>query len=225
VNLTGLLHIGASMTSPSLFELPTNLRHDHVVGFYESEAFLTDLVVNFVSPALERDETVFVIASQEHHRRFASALATTHPELDAAIDRGQFVMVDAHETRRTLVIDGVLDTSRFRSLTGEMLAHAAARGRPLRIFGYMVALLWNEGYASAALDLEDRWNELASRHPFELMCAYPMSSFAGEASDAPFREVCEHHSAIANESYSRLGDPDATASSVVVLQREEPDAE
>jgi hypothetical protein len=225
VNLPGYLHIGASMVPTVPFEPATKLRHDHVVGFYETETFLADLVVDFVSPALERDETVFVIASQEHHRRFAAALATTHPDLDGAIDRGQFVLVDAHETRRTLVTDGVLDTSRFRALTGEMLAHAAERGRPLRIFGYMVALLWNEGYASAALDLEDRWNELATRHPFELMCAYPMSSFAGEASDAPFREVCEHHSAIANESYSRLGDPDATPSSVVILQREEPDAE
>jgi hypothetical protein len=225
VNFTGPLRIGASMASTVPLDPATDLRQDHVVGFYETEAFLIDLVVNFVSPALERDETVFVIVSQEHHRHVASALATTHPDLDGAIDRGQFVMVDAHETRGTLVIDGVLDTSRFRSLTGEMLAHAAERGRPLRIFGYMVALLWNEGYASAALDLEDHWNELASRHAFELMCAYPMSSFAGEASDTPFREVCAHHSAIANESYSRLGGPDATTTSVVILQREEPDAE
>ena len=203
--------------------------HAHTVGFYESDRFLVELVADFLSPALERDETAFVIASSEHHRSFIDALRPRYPDIEVARREGQLVLVDAHTTRRVLVSEGVdgngLDLDRFRELAGELFAHVASRGRPVRVFGYMAALLWADGDTAAALRLEDQWNELARVHEFELMCAYPMHGFDGAGSDEAFARVCQRHSAMANESYAQLGVSGTSGTGVVVLQRDEPEDE
>jgi hypothetical protein len=199
-------------------------RHDHAVGFYETDGFLVELIAGFVAPALDDDETAFVIANAEHQGRLLEALRSRYPDVEVALRTGQLVLVDADTTRWRLLTDGRLDPARFRRMATEMFAHVAERGRPVRIFGYMVARFWEEGNTTAALALEDQWNELAETYDFELMCAYPMSSFAGTGSDDAFRTVCERHSAIANEGYAHLGsDPGdrlRDTASVVVLQRE-----
>ncbi len=202
--------------------------HAHTVGFYESDRFLVELVADFLGPALEHDETAFVIASTEHHRRFIDALRPRYPDIEVAQRDGQLVLVDAHATLQALMSGGEsgngLDLHRFRELTEELFAHVASRGRPVRIFGYMAALLWADGETAAALTLEDQWNELARTHEFELTCAYPMHGFDGAGSDEAFARVCQRHSAMANESYSQLGVPGTSGTSVVVLQRDEPEA-
>ncbi len=208
---------------------PSAAPHAHTVGFYESDRFLVELVADFLGPALERDETAFVIASGEHQRRFIDALRPRYPDIEVARRDGQLVLIDAHATRRVLVSEGVdgsgLDLDRFRELADELFAHVAFRGRPVRVFGYMAALLWADGDTTAALALEDQWNELARLHEFELMCAYPMHGFDGPGSDAAFASVCQRHSAMANESYAELGVPGTGGTGVVVLQRDEPDEE
>lgn len=200
-------------------------RHNHAVGFYENDEFLTELVVDFVGPAIVDDETAVVIASKEHRKDFLAALEAIHPDITGAIRRGQLVMLDVYATRRTLMPDGVLDPARFFAVVGELFAQASERSRPVRIFGNVVATLWEDRDTSAALALEDLWNDLAVEHPFELMCAYPLRDFSEASSDAEFRTVCERHSAITNESYARLGHPGSATSPVVVLHREDEDRE
>lgn len=200
--------------------------HAHTVGFYESDRFLVELVADFLAPALAHDETAFVIASTEHHRWFIDALRPHYPDIEVARLDGQVVLIDAHATRQALISErssGGLDRHRFRELTDELFAHVAFRGRPVRIFGYMAALLWADGETAAAMTLEDEWNQLAKAHDFELLCAYPMRDFDGVGSDAAFARVCQHHSAMANESYAQLGVPGTGGGPVVVLQRDEPD--
>ena len=52
----------------------------------------------------------------------------------------------------------------------------------------MVALLWEAGQVSLAIELEELWNGLAVRFPFSLLCGYPASVL-----DAP-----EHADAVAD---------------------------
>lgn len=207
-------------TSPPSTAAP----HAHAVGFYETDRFLVELVADFLSPALEHDETAFVIASTEHHRWFVDALRPRYPDIEVARRDGQLVLIDADATLQALMSAGAsgssLDLDRFHELTDELFAHVASRGRPVRIFGYMAALLWAGGNTAEALTLEDQWNELARTHEFELMCAYPMHSFDGAGSDEAFARVCRRHSAMANESYAQLGVPGPSGTAVVVLHRE-----
>ncbi len=200
--------------------LPVDGHHGHTVGFYETDGFLIELVAGFVRPAIDHGETAFVVMTVEHQRRLGEALEADGVDVDAALRRGQLVFIEAQATRRRLIPDGELDPRRFREITDDLFAHASTRGRPVRIFGYMVALFWEDGDVATALALEDLWNDLARVQPFELLCAHPMRTFSGPGSDDAFRSVCERHSAMANESYGRLGEPGTTGDTVVVLQRE-----
>jgi hypothetical protein len=52
-----------------------------------------------------------------------------------------------------------------------MLRQAAEAGRPVRVFGEMVSLLWDAGLIDAAIEVEAMWNELGARYPFSLLAA------------------------------------------------------
>jgi signal transduction histidine kinase len=80
--------------------------------------------------------------------------------------------------------------------------HETAR---VRAYGEMVDLLWKDGNASAALRLEELWNEESARHSFELLCAYAMGSFYREGDHERFLRVCSSHThVLPTESFLQL---------------------
>jgi signal transduction histidine kinase len=84
----------------------------------------------------------------------------------------------------------------------------------------MVALLWDQGKAEAAIRLEQLWNELARTKSFSLFCAYPISSFSHERDLDLLMKVCAEHSAvIPTESYTELVNEDDRRRTVVQLQQ------
>ncbi|MGH3173513.1 MAG: ATP-binding protein, partial [Streptosporangiaceae bacterium] len=66
--------------------------------------------------------------------------------------------------------------------------------RPVRAFGEMVALLWDDGLVNDAVQLEAMWEELGGRYPFSLFCGYRADSVTSDM-DA-FAEVCRLHEEI-----------------------------
>jgi hypothetical protein len=46
----------------------------------------------------------------------------------------------------------------------------------VRAYGEMVDILWREGKIDAAIELEQLWNELASKYSFTLLCTYSVDS-------------------------------------------------
>lgn len=194
----------------------------HTVGFYETDGFLTDAVIDFLAPGLATSEGALIIATRAHCERFDAALSDAGIDVIAAHRSGQLVVLDARETQRALMQQGVLVRERFRSIIGSWLDRVAEGGRPVRIFGEMVALLWDDGHASTALALEDMWNELALRRPFALLCGSPMHGFVDDDSTRAFWTVCRRHSAVTNGSYTRLGSSDHGDPGVVTIQREWP---
>jgi DcmR-like sensory protein/histidine kinase-like protein len=78
-----------------------------------------------------------------------------------------------------------------RSLTRRSLS---AR-RPLRVYGEVVALLWDEGDIEAAAELEQLWNRLCDREAFNLLCTYPTPREPEQLQ--ALREVCRSHSSVA----------------------------
>jgi PAS domain S-box-containing protein len=103
------------------------------------------------------------------------------------------------------------------------LARAAAKGEKPGIFafGEMVALLWAEGMANAAIRLEQIWNELAVTHSFTFRCAYPIKKFDREEDGELFQKICaEHSEIIPDESYTALGSEVQRLRNVSFLQQQ-----
>jgi anti-sigma regulatory factor (Ser/Thr protein kinase) len=114
-------------------------------------------------------------------------------ELRAA---GRYRAFDARETLDRFVRGGTPDTVAFGAEVTPIIASASLGHQPVRVFGEMVALLWDDGNVTAALELETMWNELRAQYPFTLYCAYPMSTLDGDADLGDAKRICDAHSRV-----------------------------
>jgi MEDS: MEthanogen/methylotroph, DcmR Sensory domain len=168
----------------------------HAVQFYGHDEELAEQVADYLLPALGHGGVAVVIATAEHHREFSDRLRTAlggDAALAAARDGGAYLALDAHETVRALMPEGRLDSAAFDRVIGTLIRQAAAAGRPVRAFGEMVALLWDDGLVNAAIQLETMWAELGRAHPFSLFCGYPAGSVTRDGCLDAFAAVCRLH--------------------------------
>ena len=166
----------------------------HVVQFYGRDEELTERVTEYLLGALASGGVAIVIATPEHRHEFETRLAQAGVDLAAARDDGSYLARDAAQTLSELMAAGKLDGAAFDRVIGTVIAAAGAGGRPVRAFGEMVALLWDDGLVSAAVRLEAMWEELGGKHPLSLFCGYRTDAVTRDM-DA-FAEVCRLHGEI-----------------------------
>lgn len=193
---------------------------EHVVQFYEHDAFLLDTLSGFIGAGLRAGEGCLVVATKPHRESLEDRLTAYGLDLTLARTQHQYLALDAAETLAAFMVDGTPDQQRFTAVVGSLVARLAERHRRVRIFGEMVALLWAEGNGAAATRLEELWNALRKTHPFSLFCAYPMRGFRGVAHADAFAEICMQHSqVIPTERFMDLPSQDARLRSIAQLEQ------
>ena len=145
----------------------------HVVQFYGRDEELAERVTDYLLGALDSGGVAIVIATPEHRREFETRLGQAGVDLAAARDDGSYLALDAGETLSELMAADKLDSAAFDRVIGTLIRRAGAGGRPVRAFGEMVALLWDDGLVNDAVQLEAMWEELGRRHPFSLVLRLP----------------------------------------------------
>jgi anti-sigma regulatory factor (Ser/Thr protein kinase) len=170
---------------------------EHVAHFYACDDELVDRVSAYVIEALTSGETAMVVATRLHHSAFEATLVEAGIDPDRARTEERLITVDATEALHSIVIDGRPDADAFTAEIGGLVPRLVETGRPLRVYGEVVALLWHAGNVGAAIELERLWVELCNLYPFGLYCAYPANSlaFTHNGADA-VRQVCECHSTV-----------------------------
>ena len=84
-----------------------------------------------------------------------------------ALGTGQYVSLDALETRSAIIIDGSLDVIRFAEVIGAPIDRAAEQHGCVLIFGDLVPLMYADGKHTGVVELESLWRAfLASRPMF-----------------------------------------------------------
>ncbi|HWM19830.1 MAG TPA: MEDS domain-containing protein [Ilumatobacteraceae bacterium] len=167
---------------------------DHVVQFYDRDDDLVGVVGGYLAAAVLDGDLVFVIANQAHRDAFRAALVAAGVDVDAAQVDGALTMLDAAETLRRFTVDGSLDADRFVEAIGEFVGPPSQDGRQVRVYGEMVALLWDAGNVAGAIELEKLWSDLGTRLPFSLFCGYPARIGCDAESADGFAELCHLHS-------------------------------
>jgi anti-sigma regulatory factor (Ser/Thr protein kinase) len=171
-------------------------RAAHVVHFYRSDEELTGSVGLYLSEALDHGSTAIVVATAGHHAAFDRRLAARGFDIEAVRARGDLLALDAAQTIRRFLIGGQPDPGGFELVMGGLIRQAAATGRPVRVYGEMVALLWAAGHVNAAIELEAIWVGLTQHLPFSLLCAYPAPLVAGADQAGALHQVCHLHTAV-----------------------------
>ncbi len=188
----------------------------HVVQFYDHDEELADRVAGYLRDVLDGGGAAIVIATAAHRQAIQDRLSEGGADLTAAAGRGDYVALDAAGTMAAFTTPaGRIDRDEFERVIGGLIASAGRDGRPVRVYGEMVALLWQDGLVNDAVQLEEMWNELGRRQPFSLLCSYPAASLAGGGHLEAFAEMCRLHDEVtggesAPEPGSRL-QPGATA--------------
>jgi argonaute-like protein implicated in RNA metabolism and viral defense len=92
------------------------------------------------------------------------------------------------------------DPARFLKLFGNLIATAGevAKGEESRVavFGEGVHLLWAQGNAEAAIQVEELGNQLAKTYQVEIQCGYCLGSVLGGMDSQIFQRICAEHSAV-----------------------------
>ena len=179
------------MTAGSESVLP----HDHDVTIYDTDAGLVDELTEFVTDGLALGDAVVLVATPAHLAALDASLALAGCSTSDAVARGQLHIADAALTLATFLRDGRPDPDLFEVSIGGLLRQVGRTERPIRVFGEMVALLWDDGNVTAAIELESLWNRLARAQRFSLLCGYRMSSLS-TAELTELRAVCAAHSEV-----------------------------
>ena len=169
------------------------LAADHFVQFFDAEGQLVDAVSRFVQAGIGGGEVCVVIATPEHRRRFAATLSARGLNVASLESAYQYIAVDAESLLRQFFCDGALNRYRFHERVGLLLRQAASSGKPVRVFGEMVALLADRELSPVVLELEELWNELGRFHDFVLFCGYPRSSFQEAPANGSVARLCALH--------------------------------
>ena len=170
--------------------------HRHVVQFYARERELAAGVGQYLAEGLAEGSAVVVVATPGHRLAFENYLGGAGVDVSAARADGRYQAIDAAALLCRFAEAGQVDAASFEAEVGHVIRSAAAAGRAVRVYGEMVALLWDAGQLNATLELEALWNDLARDIPFALYCGYPESPAAGAEHRAAVAEVCRLHAAV-----------------------------
>ena len=182
---------------------------EHAVHYYEDDDAFVAFVSAYLAAGVEAGEHVFAVASAAH-LTLLEGLLSAH--LDDSLGALPRAVGAAGCPRDPGAVHG-------RRLAGPVSlpeprepAHHRGRpgGTPVRAFGEMVALLWDDGNVAGAIELEGLWNDLLEHERFTLLCGYPTTTLSG-VSLRDVQAVCDLHSVVLPPpSYgsTMLDDPD-----------------
>ena len=176
----------------SWFDTPQS---NHAVHFYPLDNHLLESLVDYFSTGLNRGETCIAIATPNHLVSLNAELRARDINISEAIESGQYMMFDAAETLTSFMDNGLPDYHQFIELVGRIIQLSSERGKPIRAFGEMVSLLWEQGNQAGVIRLEEYWHDLVAKHDFSLYCAYPESLFDDSTTHKEaFDKICSCHS-------------------------------
>ncbi|HSZ02590.1 MAG TPA: response regulator [Terriglobales bacterium] len=174
---------------------PTNeISRAHEVEFYsDDEAFVVGFA-DRIEAALVAGNALIVVATESHRKSLLAKLQEQGVNINAAIEQGRYLALDVDDTLSTFMGDELPDPVRFFRVVDDLIA-AAARSTSgeksrITICGECASILWAQGNADAAIQLEQFCNQLTKRYEIDILCGFSMSSFYCDEDKQVFQKIC-----------------------------------
>jgi hypothetical protein len=190
---------------PALKQVVEQLARGHVQEaiqnlFYSDDQRLLDCVTQFIGNALQGGNPAIVAATESHRDRLIRSLRARGLDLAGTIERRRYVALDAADALSTFIVNGMPDPVLFMKAFDHLILTAAkaAEVEHPRVanFGECVHLLWMQGNAEAAIQMEKLGNQLTNTYDVDILCGYSVGSVEGAMDVPTFQQICAEHSAV-----------------------------
>jgi hypothetical protein len=171
----------------------------HEVQFYSDDASFLAGFVRFVETALAAGNAVILVATESHRNSLLQRLQARGVDIFAALEKGSYIPLDVADTLSTFMVNDLPDPARFLKIAGDLVAAAkAAKGERPRVAacGECAPILWAQGRADAAIQLEHLWDEIAKTCDVDILCGYVLNSCQREQESHIYERICAEHSAV-----------------------------
>jgi hypothetical protein len=168
----------------------------HAVQFYKDDDSLAATAAGFLADGIAQGQPGLVVATVAHTARIISALKSRSINTEELRRTGELNMFDARKMLSSFMVGTMPDPLLFKSNVGDAIERLCVGRKPcpIRAYGEMVDLLWQDGNTEGAIRLEILWNQLASAYEFSLLCGYAVGHFYKESVGSRFQDVCDQHS-------------------------------
>lgn len=166
---------------------------DHIAHFYDDEESFLLTLAGFIAEGLNKGESAIVIATPQHLAGLEQRLDKCGLDLPGALLQDRYIALDADAALASFMRKGWPDDRLFTETIDNLIRRASRKGRGVRAFGEMVALLWARGEREATIRLEYLWNNFCRNYGFCLLCSYPKAGFTKDPQQS-IAEICGHHS-------------------------------
>jgi hypothetical protein len=167
------------------------ISHYHEILLCSTEDTLLNAVVRFFTSALNAGNPAIGVLTREHREGLFLELRANNVNIDAAVQKGTFISLDAHGT--------LSPTDAFDAINSARAA-AVKEGRDdprVAFCGERAGLSWAEGNTDEAIRVEQFASTLAKRHKIDILCVYHVRH--GKEEDQALKSICAEHTAV----YSR----------------------
>lgn len=177
----------------------------HSVQLFDSPTTRASGISSYLLQGLQHGHSVLVVATPAHWEAARKLLACEGVDIDKHIADGTLTVLDAAETLSKFMRGNAPDPAKLEDVVGALVARLAQRPGRLHIYGEMVDVLAESGNYRGAHRLEELWNGIASRTPFNLFCGYTSAHFGDHRSAAALKAICEAHAHVHTTAADELG--------------------
>ena len=177
----------------------------HTVQLFDSVASRAAGISSYLLQGLRQGNSVLIVATPAHWDATRKLLECEGIDTDKAVADGTLTVLDAAETLDKFMRGNAPDPAKLEDVVGALVARLAQRPGRLHIYGEMVDVLAEAGNYRGAHRLEELWNGIANRTPFDLFCGYTSAHFGDHRSASALRAICDAHAHVHTAAADELG--------------------
>ena len=178
----------------------TEIIRCHEAGFYSDDVRFLDSFTQFIGSSLKAGNAAIVSAREPHRNSLLLRLQALGVDVGAAAEQGKYISLDAADTLARFMVNGKPDRHRFLKIAEDLILKAAdaadAEHPRVAICGECAPLLLEQGWAEAAIRLEQLWDDVAKTYAVDILCGYPLAGFHGREDSHIFQRICAKHSTV-----------------------------